>query len=84
MAGLPEVTREAPVPSGDKVININTTSLEELDQLWGVGKIIAQRIIAYREAHGEFQRPEDIKLVDGIDNKEWDKWKFEGWVIKIK
>jgi competence ComEA-like helix-hairpin-helix protein len=69
---------------GNKIININIASLEELYCLWGVSKIIAQNIIDYREAHGRFKAPEDIKLVDGIDNKKWDKWKFDGWVIKVK
>ena len=80
----PETTEEAPVSLGNKIININTASSEELDQLWGVGEKIAQNIINYREAHGEFKVPEDIKLVDGIDDKKWNKWKEEGWIIKIK
>jgi competence ComEA-like helix-hairpin-helix protein len=80
----PETLEEAPAPIGNKVININIASLEELDQLWGVGKKIAQNIIDYREAHGGFKAPEDIKLVDGIDDKKWDKWKEDGWIIKIK
>lgn len=78
----PETSEETPPPPG-KVININTAFLEELDELWGVGKIIAQNIIDYREACGGFKTPEEIKLVDGIDDRKWDKWKFEGWVIKI-
>jgi len=78
----PETSEETPAPPG-KVININTASLKELDELWGVGKKIAQNIIDYREACGGFKTPEEIKLVDGIDDKKWDKWKFEGWVIKV-
>lgn len=79
----PETSEETPALS-DKVININTASLEELDDLWGVGKIIAQNIVDYREACGGFKTPEEIKLVDGIDYKKWDKWKFEGWAIKFE
>jgi len=80
----PETAEEASAPSGNKVININTASLEELDHLWGVGEKIAQKIIDYREAHGSFKAPEDIKLIAGIDDKKWDRWEDEGWVIKIK
>ena len=79
----PEISEETSNTSG-KVININYASLKELDELWGVGKVIAQNIIDYREACGDFKTPEEIKLVDGINDKKWDKWKLDGWVIKVK
>ena len=85
MSSLPaqETAEETPALLG-KIININTASLEELDELWGVGEKIAQNIINYRDACGGFKTPEEIKLVDGIDDKKRDKWEEEGWIIKVK
>lgn len=50
----------------NKRININTSSLGELQEITGVGPAIAQRIITYRETHGPFQRIEEIMQVSGI------------------
>lgn len=51
---------------GAALLNINTASLQELDSLPRVGPVIAERIIAWREDHGSFSRPEDIDAVPGI------------------
>ena len=48
------------------LININTASSEELEELPGIGETLALRIIAYREEHGPFQAIEDISNVSGI------------------
>jgi len=78
-----EPTANNLISSNNKIININTASLNELCCLWGVGKKTAQNIINYRETHGKFIKPEDIKLVYGIDKNKWEKCKIDGWVIKV-
>ncbi|MBI5877939.1 MAG: helix-hairpin-helix domain-containing protein [Chloroflexi bacterium] len=47
-------------------VNINTADAAELDTLPGIGPELAQRIIAYRQAHGPFARIEDLDNVSGI------------------
>ncbi|MFP4086059.1 MAG: ComEA family DNA-binding protein [Desulfobacteraceae bacterium] len=53
------------VMAGDK-ININTADKETLIQLSGVGPVIADRIIEYREKMGAFKSVEEITEVKGI------------------
>ncbi|HKP45061.1 MAG TPA: helix-hairpin-helix domain-containing protein [Pyrinomonadaceae bacterium] len=54
-------------------ININTASAQELEQLPGVGKVIAERIVSYREQNGRFKRREDVIMVDGISEKKYEE-----------
>ena len=50
-------------------ININTATKEQLMALPGIGEVYAQRILAYREAHGEFHKVGDLLNVQGIGKK---------------
>lgn len=60
--------------TGGKV-NINTASLEELDKLPGIGPVLAEHIIDYRNTHGRFRSPEDLKNVSGIGSRRFDQIK---------
>lgn len=48
------------------LININTATSQELTTLSGIGPVIAQNIIDYRDSNGEFERIEDITNVSRI------------------
>ncbi len=54
-------------------MNINTASVEELTELPGVGKVVAERIVSYREANGPFKSPEDLIKVKGIGQRKLEK-----------
>ena len=47
-------------------VNINTASIEQLQSVTGVGLKTAEKIIAYRQAHGNFSTVEDLCLIKGI------------------
>lgn len=52
------------------IVNINTATQSEFEELPGIGPSIASRIVEYREQNGKFKKIEDIKNVTGIgDNK---------------
>ena len=52
-------------------VNINTATLEELDNLPGIGPAIAEKIIEYREENGNFKTIEDIQNVKGIGESKY-------------
>jgi comEA protein len=60
-----------------KIVNINRATAAELTALPGIGTVMAQRILAYRERHGKFRRFEDLNKVHGLGEhklavlKEW-------------
>ncbi|MFA5005972.1 MAG: SLBB domain-containing protein [Candidatus Izemoplasmatales bacterium] len=59
----------------DGKIDINTATVEELDTLYGIGYILAQRIIDYRAENGPFASIEEIMNVAGIKDSVYEKIK---------
>lgn len=84
------LTRSRPLDSGYEVttigrrpieeqtvekVNINTADAETLETVPGIGEVLAERIVSYREAHGAFREPEALLGVDGIGEKTLEKIK---------
>ena len=56
-----------------EMININTASTKELEQLYRIGPGKAVKIVEYREKNGPFEKPEDIMKVSGIGSKTFER-----------
>ena len=50
-------------------IDINTAGKEEFMALPGIGEVLAQRILTYREERGSFAAEEELMNVEGIGEK---------------
>ena len=66
-----QVSLDVPKTEPGSLININTASPQELEKLPGVGRGIAQRIVAHREQYGAFRRAEHLMMVRGISDRKF-------------
>jgi len=52
--------------AGSSKVSLSSATVEELDQLPGVGPVTAQKIVDYRTANGPFASVDDLDAVPGI------------------
>ncbi len=74
-----QVKTENEVELTQSRVNLNTATKAELQELPGVGEVIAERIINYRNQAGFFSNKEEVKNIRGIG-----ELRFEQLVDKIK
>lgn len=55
--------------AGSTKVNINLATAADLETLPGIGPVLAERIVAYREQHGPFRSVTDLQKVSGIGPK---------------
>ncbi len=66
---LPLLAGAAVAQDDELKVDLNRAGIEELVKLPGVGEIVAQRIVDYREENGAFQATEELMNVRGIGEK---------------
>ena len=50
-------------------LDLNTADAQDLDDLPGIGEVLAQRILTYRKEHGRFESVEELLEISGIGEK---------------
>jgi comEA protein len=71
ISGYRLIMGEREVEVKRRLVNINTASLDEIASLPGIGKVLASRIIEYRNTHGGFRSKEELIRVKGIGVKKY-------------
>lgn len=61
--------------AGPRLVDLNSATRDELESLPGIGAVLAQRVIAYRQSVGRFLAIEDLRAVKGIGSKTFDRIK---------
>ena len=65
-AAPPPAAEGASTASDDALLNINTASAADFEDLPEIGPALAERIMDYRTSNGPFQSVEDLRNVKGI------------------
>jgi competence protein ComEA len=79
---MTEVPEDSNTVDSDKIetettgpVNINKATVGDLMDLPGIGLTIAQRIISYRKTNNGFKDIEELKKVEGVGEKTFEKLK---------
>jgi competence protein ComEA len=56
----------AAAAAGDGTVHLNSATVEQLDELPGIGPVTAEKIVAHRERHGPFSSVRELDAIPGI------------------
>jgi competence protein ComEA len=64
--GPPGSAASAGAPGAEAKVSLGSATIEQLDELPGVGPVTAQKIVDWRATHGPFRSVDDLDDVPGI------------------
>ena len=71
--GSPGAGAGGSAPGSGQPVDLNTAGLAELEELPGVGPVMAGKIVAWRTENGRFSRVEELQEIDGVGPKTYAK-----------
>jgi len=66
-AGSTVARQQAPAP--EEKVDLNSATAEDLEKVPGIGPTLAERIVAFRDEHGRFEKVDDLLNVRGIGTR---------------
>jgi competence protein ComEA len=69
----PQTSGKIPPRSPVKTLDVNQATAQEFEVLPGIGPVLAERIVEYRQARGAFRNVEQLRHVKGIGKKKFDR-----------
>ena len=74
-SALPTDDEEEPEAEPAGPLNLNTATKHQLVALPGIGEVMAERILRFREDHGPFKSIEELRSIKGISKRSLEKLK---------
>lgn len=74
----PGASNCAGAPPSGSVVDVNTATSAELQQVTGIGPATGDAIVAYRTAHGPFESLRQLTVIGGITQEKINDWMVSG------
>lgn len=71
VAAPPTATARPGATASPGLLDLNAAGVGDLDALPGVGPVLAERIVAWRDAHGPFASVDQLREVSGIGERKF-------------